>query len=35
MGSNNATVCKCMVSLKSFPYDSALFGLVSYNEPGK
>ena len=26
---------KCMVSLRDFPYTSALFGLVSYNDPSK
>ena len=26
--------CKCMVVLMDFPYNSALFGLVSYNDPG-
>ena len=26
-GSNNANVCKCMVVLRDFPYNSALFGV--------
>ena len=26
--------CKCMVTLRDFPYNSPLVGLVSYNEPG-
>ena len=27
--------CKCMVILRDFSYNSALFGLVSYNDPCK
>ena len=30
------TSSKCMVILRDFPvFDSALFGLVSYNDPGQ
>ena len=27
--------CKCMVFFRDFPYNNALFGLVSYNDPCK